>query len=97
VQSLLAPSQNAEAMRSLSIALIVFGTLASALAVSAVRRDGVGLLSRVSEYFFGDRKAATRQATSTPSKTDTPEATTTPAKTSRREIDNFDLSIFEDF
>jgi hypothetical protein len=93
-------TQNAEMIRSLSIALIVFGTLAAALAVAATRREGPGLLGRLSEFFFGDlRKKPLSDAARTAGVSAAPTGPEQQpaAKATRREIDNFDLSIFEDF
>jgi hypothetical protein len=94
------PSQHAEMVQTLSIALIVFGTLAAALAIAATRREGPGLIGRVSDFFFGDIRGRTtprltaEPATSAKSPTDVSQPD---VKATRREIDNFDLSIFEDF
>lgn len=96
MQNLLQGNDQAEMVRSLSTALIVFGTLAAALAVAATRREGAGMLTRLTDYFFGDvreRKIAEAEPAVAAEK---PSGEPT-AKATRREIDNFDLSIFENF
>lgn len=98
MQTLLQPSQHAETVQTLSMALIIFGTLAGALAVMATRREGRGLLSKVTDFFFGDlRTKAVPAATAVTVADNNPQDNESKKKTSRREIDNFDLSIFEDF
>lgn len=100
MQTLLQNNQHPETIRSISMALIIFGTLASALAVSAVRRDSAGIFSRVYDFFFGDkiRKGTSPSVAKTePANAAAPEPQPTMVATSRREMDNFDLSIFEDF
>lgn len=97
MQTLLQNTPRAETVQTLSMALIIFGTLAAALAVLAVRRDGTGLLTRMTEFFFGDLRTKNAPvAAPVPSSGRTVEQPDQ-TKTSRREIDNFDLSIFEDF
>lgn len=88
-------SQGAEMIQSLSLILIIFGTAAAALALPVVRRSLGEQLDSVTDFFFGDRKPVT-PAKAEQTQPASQEATVAQA-TSRREIDNFDLSIFEDF
>jgi len=96
VQQLAAPvSQGAELIQSLSLILIIFGTAAAALALPVVRRSLGQQLDSVSDFFYGDRKPNVQQNEQQLVPTSKDSAST--QATSRREIDNFDLSIFEDF
>ncbi len=97
MQTLLQPSQHAETMQTLSMALIIFGTLAGALAVMATRREGPGLMSRITDFFFGDLRTRAGSAPTAVTVVDNSPQNDDSKKNSRREIDNFDLSIFEDF
>jgi len=96
VHQLAAPvSQGAELIQTLSLVLIIFGTAAAALALPVVRRSLGQQFDSISDFFYGDRKPAVQQAAQ---QAEPDSRETAPAQaTSRREIDNFDLSIFEDF
>ena len=96
VQYLATPnSQGAEMIHSLSLILIIFGTAAAALALPVVRRSLGQKFDSFSDFFYGDRKVTVQQSDRLVDPT-TKDYSANQA-TSRREIDNFDLSIFEDF
>lgn len=82
-------------IQTLSLVLIIFGTAAATLALPVVRRSLGEQLDSLTDFFFGDRKPAAL----IPAKQDEPakQDIKDVQATSRREIDNFDLSIFEDF
>jgi hypothetical protein len=89
-------SQSAELIQVISLFLIIFGTAAAALALPVVRRSLSEKVDSVADYFYGDRKPETASNVSNETQTLKQETTNNQA-TSRREMDNFDLSIFEEF
>ncbi len=88
-------TQSAELIQVISLFLIIFGTAAAALALPVVRRSLSDKVDSFSDYFYGDRKPPAQAAV--PTSQQTAQEPVSGQATSRREMDNFDLSIFEDF
>jgi len=93
-QLAVASNQSSDIIQSLSILLIVFGTVVASLALPVVRRRLSEQLDSTNDYFFGDRKKEDKRTLKTEFNID---STNSDHKTSRKEIDNFDLDIFKDF
>ena len=77
----------------LSTQLIIFGLVISLLAIPQVRLGIMGMLDKVREFFYGpddpeDAKAQKEEASA-------PASAPEEAPSSRREVDDFDLSIFD--
>lgn len=92
-QLAVASNQSSDIIQSLSILLIVFGTVVASLALPVVRRRLSEQLDSTNDYFFGDRKKEDIRTLKTEFNIDS----NSDYKTSRKEIDNFDLDIFKDF